>query len=148
MEILKQVKTNGIIWRVSKNQISVLIDPDCLSKKECHGGCSACSSQPQKKLILKTKNQPLVEGQRVTIKRHMPDEAVVAFIVFGIPILFSIITLCIWYSISPQQAESPIAFISAAAALIAGFGVVGFIDAMFRNLYPPVITSLQEIKDE
>lgn len=146
--MIRQIKTDGIICSISKKRIWVVIEQNCVSKKECTNRCISCSDSGHhiKKIIVKVNNSNAFKtGQRITVKRYMPNEMISAFVVFGIPIFLPLITMLVWYSISPAMAESPAAFLTSLGALIAGFGLVFIVDTVFRFFFPAVIISTHGI---
>ncbi|MDO5575853.1 MAG: SoxR reducing system RseC family protein [Fibrobacter sp.] len=146
--MIRQVETDGIICRISKDRIWVVIEQNCVSKKECTNRCISCagSNNHVKKIIVKVNDiKALKTGQRITVKRYMPNEMISAFVVFGIPIFLPLITMLTWYSVSPGMAESAEAFLSALGALLVGFCLVGIVDTLFRKFFPAVIISAHGI---
>lgn len=137
---IKREESVGVI--VSKDARKVWVAPPstCETDKKsgCGGGCASCSgaSKARKVAVFTNDAAQYPLGAQVRFSHFIPEPGIVALVVFGLPLLFSIAAMLGWYSMAPQRVESPAAIISAGAAFAAGFAVVGFLDLLFRRKYP------------
>jgi len=142
--IIHSEKKIGTITRKTSKNLWVEIDQGCSSStSKCAVGCGGCSgnARPRKAIISPVDAEKYRVGQKIEFQHVSLDENLVAFIVFGIPISAAFFSLILWYSISPATAETPISFLSAAAALLGGFAIVTIIDSWFRSKFPSKILS-------
>jgi hypothetical protein len=136
----------GTVNKIGKNKLWVGIDSGCetatshCAQGEC-AGCSSTSSGTNETIIPVTDTEKYPIGQKIEFQLYYLNENLVAFIVFGIPIVAALLTLMTWYILSPQDVEKPKSLISAALALAGGFFIVHTIDAWFRSRFPTKIIS-------
>ncbi|HEX2958369.1 MAG TPA: SoxR reducing system RseC family protein [Chitinispirillaceae bacterium] len=137
-------KKAGTITRKDRNRLWVEIDQGCdTSASRCAAGCGGCSgSTSQRKAMISSADpEKYSVGQKIEFMHVSLNENLVALIVFGIPISSAFLTLVLWYLISPSTVETPVSFLSAAAALLGGFTIVNWIDSWFRSKFPSRILS-------
>jgi hypothetical protein len=143
MMIHSEKKIGTITRRTNKN-LWVEIDQGCdRSSPRCTVGCGGCSgnTRPRKAIISPINPEKYPIGQKIEFLHVSLNENLVAFIVFGIPISAVFFTQLLWYLFSPASVETPISFLSAAAALLAGFAIVAAVDFWFRSKFPSKILS-------
>lgn len=143
MMIHSEKKIGTITKRTSKN-LWVEIDQKCdRSTPKCAVGCGGCSGNtlPRKTVISPVDPEKYPVGQKIEFLHTSLNENLVAFIIFGVPIFAVFLTLMLWYYISPATIETPVSFLSAAAALLAGFAIVATVDSWFRSKHPSKILS-------
>ncbi len=137
-------KKIGTVTRRSSKNLWVEIDQGCdSSTAKCAVGCAGCSgnTRPRKAIISPVDPEKYSIGQKIEFLHTSLNENLVAFIVFGIPISAAFLTLILWYWISPATVETPMSFLSAAAALLVGFAIVTIVDSWFRSKFPSKILS-------
>ena len=149
--IINEVPKTGTITRKNVDSLWISFDPDCpTGSSGCTGGCGSCSgdSKHRKAIISYTGNRNYAVGDKIEIVHRSLNEHLVAFIVFGIPIMLAFLVILAWNIFNPALAESPQSFASAAAALVTGFLIVRKIDKWFRLKYPSEIISFHTLKTE
>lgn len=141
--IHSEKKIGTVIRKTSKN-LWVEINQKCDSAtSKCAVGCGGCSgnTHPRKTIIAPVDPEKYPVGQKIEFLHVSLNENLVAFIVFGIPISAALVTLLLWNVLSPASAETPVSFLSAAAALLGGFAIVSAVDSWFRSKFPSKIIS-------
>jgi hypothetical protein len=135
----------GTVNKIEKNKLWVGIEAGCetATSKCAQGECAGCSSTSgtQETMITVADPEKYPIGQKIEFQLYSLNGNLVAFIVFGIPIVAALLTLMTWYMVSPQDVEKPKSLISAALALVGGFFIVHTIDSWFRSRYPTKILS-------
>jgi positive regulator of sigma E activity len=84
-------------------------------------------------------------GQSVTLRYYELNELLGALIVFGIPLACAMLSLIVWYLVSPAAVESGPSLLSAGIAFVAGFFIVKIIDRTFRTAYPSQIVATDDV---
>jgi hypothetical protein len=137
-------KKIGVVTRRTSKNLWIEFDPGCeKTTPRCAVGCGGCSgnAHPRKTVISPVDPEKYPVGQKIEFLYTTLNENIVAFIVFGIPISAVFLTLMLWYCISPATIETPVSFLSAAVALLAGFTIVAAVDYWFRSKFPSKILS-------
>jgi positive regulator of sigma E activity len=131
----------GTVTDTSSNIITVVLDILCEPMKGCSTGCGACGGnhKNQKTTLTIDSEHHFTVGQKVTIHRTILNENIAAGVVFGIPILFSLLCIGVWILFSPSTVDSPWVIFSTVISFIAGFPVVRIIDKLFNRNHPPSI---------
>jgi positive regulator of sigma E activity len=141
---IKTFDKKGFVTSIRAEGIEAVPAEDCSGANGCNGGCGSCSGRQKRlrKFILSCESpQSFHTGQPVTFRFYAYHETIGALAVFGLPLLFAMTTLLVWYLVRPEMAESGWALLSSALGLVLGFGVVGIIDRIFSRSYPPVLLS-------
>ncbi len=121
-------------------------------------GCASCGSEgcgsagnrkrTQSKVFVRGDGTSgLSQGQRLRIQRFIPNEALAAGIVFGIPIICAVAALMVVYQLAPAKAESPFGAIVALVCLVGGFGVVAAAERLWERAHPAKILETGETAD-
>jgi positive regulator of sigma E activity len=134
----------GIVTALLPYGIEVIPEEDCTSEGGCNGGCGSCAGKQKRsrKFTLNLDSpRAFRTGQHVTFRYRAYHETLGALIVFGLPLLFAMTALVIWYLLRPEMVESGWALLSSAFGLVLGFGLVRVIDRIFSRTYPPVLLS-------
>ena len=137
----------GVVTKKEAGKLSVSLSSDekdqsCSDKKsDCGGGCCNCvSTNKATKIIIPVEKESIYSiGERIQFRHYTPNPAVVAMIIFGIPILCAFISLFLWYHFSPSKAESPLAVFTAGVSFCFGFVIVWSIDRLFRKAFPAAL---------
>ncbi|MBN2713883.1 MAG: SoxR reducing system RseC family protein [Planctomycetes bacterium] len=99
--------------------------------------CGACSGKPADTgnfdLQIKTETE-YAPGTRVEVYLDMPNEAVLALIVFGIPLLLTIAAAVAGANMSADSGAGMV--IGGIGGFIFGFAVVGLCSRFFKGLRP------------
>lgn len=131
---------NAVISKVKENGIFVSPNTSCDKPAGCHG-CSLCTPGKSKIRFFCAVSEPsgYTEGQCVRIQYFSFNEAVAAFVVFGVPIFCALVTYITMSIFLNAGIESSGMVLSTVFAVVAGFIIVYLIDRIVRYLYPVII---------
>ncbi|MBD3421890.1 MAG: hypothetical protein GF398_17400 [Chitinivibrionales bacterium] len=132
------------IVRIDATTIWLTTEPVCVRNKGCHG-CHLCDTRPQQILLSVTTPEAgnYLQGESVRIARYIPNQGIVALLLFGTPLLFAVFMQMIWYSLAPGHAQSPLGIATTLAALAGGFFAGWLADKLFVRKYPVQIIAEQ-----
>lgn len=106
------------------------------------GGCGSAGTKSRGPARVFVRTEPSVrfsEGQMVTVRRFVPNEALAAGIVFGIPLLCAVLALMVIYHVAPAKAESAFGALTALVCLVGGFGVVAAAERVWERAHPATL---------
>lgn len=142
LKMIGHIKTGtAIITDVNKKGVYLIADPSCEKQSACHG-CTICSEPPQSRPTLFCPNPKQANykmNQIVTIKRLVPNEALAAVTVFGLPILCALVMFFILYVKNPAAADSLQTILLSISAFISGFIFLFLVDKVIQVVYPITI---------
>ena len=129
---------DSLILETMPKGIKVALNPNCNYDISCHG-CTQCSTSKKttKLFVAVPESHNYSCGDRINIKLFSPHKLLSVFLIFGLPILFIVLTMMCWYFFQPKQAESGLAVGSALIAGAIGFFLNAFFEKGFRVIYPP-----------
>jgi len=146
MKLIYKEQGEGAVCAIDKDKIWVLTNDTCAAaEKSCKTGCGSCSTRKSERRFSIMVESPgsYAIGKNVSFRRFVPEPNLVSFLVFGMPVLFAVISMLCWLLAAPQKVESAPALLSAAAAFFSAFFVLMIIDTLFKKRYPAVITDNQ-----
>lgn len=140
---------DGIVTTIHPNGITTIPAEDCNAAGAncgggCGGGCGSCGGKKRVRTFTLPVTAPesFHPGQPIRFRYHALHETLGALLVFGLPLLFAVVTLLVWQIVQPEHAESGIALLSSGIALAAGFTIVRSIDRLFARSHPPKLLSI------
>ena len=140
--ILGQIKTDtAIITDINTRGVFLIADPSCEKKTACHG-CTMCSEPPPSGPTLFCPNRESSDykkNQIVTVRRFVPNEALAAVTVFGLPIVCALVTFFVLYMRNPAAADSLQTILLSIAAFVSGFVLLFLLDKIIQAIYPITI---------
>ncbi|MGD9200892.1 MAG: SoxR reducing system RseC family protein [Chitinispirillia bacterium] len=136
---------DSVILETMPKGIKVALNPNCEEDTSCHEqGCTKCSTSKKttKLFVAVPESHNYSCGEKIRIKFFSPHKLLSVFLIFGLPILFIVLTMTGWHYFVPKQAESGLAVGSALIAGAVGFFLNAFFEKGFKMMYPPrVVTS-------
>lgn len=137
-KIITVKESQGYISQVKKHDVQILLTEGCENEHSCKSGCGACGGKKNGRSIHVAIDPQAAykTGTRVEVRFAEINELIGALIVFGIPLTCALISLVVWYAVSPARIESGLSLLSAGASFAAGFGIVRLIDNAFRKRFP------------
>ena len=131
---------DSVVIETMQKGVKVALNPNCIDAISC-SGCTQCStSQKTTKLFVAApENHSYSAGEKIKVKLFLPHKLISVFLIFGLPILFIVLTMTGWYYFLPKQAESGLAVGSALVAGAIGFVLNVFFEKGIRFMYPPHI---------
>lgn len=147
--MINEKRVKGVVSAGSKGKLWVVPSTECTDHPSCTVGCGACGGKtPQRRIMVETDHAARYPpGTAVVVRLFECNEAVGAFIVFGIPLLSAAAVLTVWYAVDPSSAESGRSLACAGFAFCGGLLVVRFIDRLFRKRFPSMIIASEPRRD-
>ncbi len=134
---------NAVVTKIGTSGIYISPNQSCDKPPECHG-CTACGTTPSTKHVLfcsVSEPTSYSKGECVPITYFGVNEALAAFLVFGLPIFCAITTSIVWNIYFSNSADSWGAGLAALSALIVGFLLVYIIEKTILYFYPVTINT-------
>jgi hypothetical protein len=150
MSLIKDEKGTGIVIEIYSNRVVLLKQTTaCIpvtQKDACDSGCHNCSGiVSDEKVIIKCKPEvTLKKNDIVNYQSRTFSGSVTALILFGFPILSTLITAGIWLLNKPEEVESPFAVITIILSFFAGFVFVWLAELFLQSRYPSSIIPIHK----
>ncbi len=142
LDLIGTMKTaNAVVAKISSKGIAVSPNTSCDKTPGC-GSCTACGPPAESKhMFFAPVSNPsdYALGQCVTATYFAINEALAAFIVFGLPLCCALAAFAGYSLYFSAGAESPGAILAAVSALFGGFLLIYGIERITHMLFPVTV---------
>ncbi len=128
------------VIEVAPRRVRVAFTADCDRPESC-AGCTACARSPRvpKVTVPSPDTSRFTPGQAVRVARFAANQALAAFVIFGIPLACALGAAFLAGWAAGRGAQSQAAAVASLFGMAAGFAIAAFIDRLVRIAYPPRI---------
>lgn len=135
MAIIETVFKTGTINRKSNSELFITLNRE-LTKGSCtEKGCNLCSTETPP-VKIKVKSSEFNENESVIVKTIKVNEALAAFILFGVPIIVAIIFYSLAVNIFSMDSEGGITITLTLVILLLSTFIVMLINNLLVKFYP------------
>jgi len=141
--IIRQTTATGKITDKKGNILIIeLVKDDCgTGSIGCENGCSSCNEMNNiKEINIYSQNACNYRaGEIISFDYYDINDIFMTSFAFGVPVCCSIITVILWFMISPSRIESPLVVFTIVLSFAFGFVLIWLTDLIMRKKLPATI---------